>query len=194
MQSTQMGAEQWGVAFRISAELVLFDTSLDEKLNSLERSEWRALEKNTQIAEKVGESIPNFLEMYVAFSKKLSVEDINILRSDNENARISRICLVLGRCEAEYMAWAEQVSDISLCTESELEAIMNSNKADEFEIYRAERTQISVQELFEYIKICGEATTDELPQSRAQLKGALEDALFFVAPYLTFVVVASMGD
>ncbi len=160
-------------------EITFSDFEPGAEASRLFAEEWYALGNEGEFAYQVGLAAGEFSRLYSAFAREITPQEAQAILSCEKDERMVIICGVIGRCESEFIAFAERIALCRLEGDGEREAIEESGCWAEFEAYRAERSDITAKELFDRIS---EENVDI-----SAVESACRDFAFGIAPYATYV-------
>ncbi|MBE6548440.1 MAG: hypothetical protein E7667_06170 [Ruminococcaceae bacterium] len=179
-----LDSEQWGIAAEIIFEIIIFDVNPTESMGELQLSCFENMSHRADAANAIGQSIPDILSLYAQVAHKMTSQEMALILSKNKLEMISGICSALLRGEKRFIEWVQKIEQIEIDGAEDYLLIEAAGLADEYEKYAATRQEVTAEELFEFIRQCADR---ENKDAQAKLLSRVEDFLFSVAPYYTFI-------
>lgn len=180
-------ARSAGAMTRVLLEYTFNNTSPSAGASALETNYFYALGEFGEDFYRFGQTLPKLIELYADSAKKMTADEASLILSGDANTRIKTLCSILSRSKDTLSPFFCELEACSLKTQAELEAIEKSGKEGEYLSYAEKRESVKTADLIRGIAAVADSTDDGTEQSITELYGLLENYLFGIAPYATFV-------
>lgn len=180
-------ARSAGAMTRVLLEYTFNNTSPSAGASALETNYFYALGECGEDFYRFGQTLPKLIELYADSAKKMTADEASLILGGDANTRIKTLCSILSRSKDALSPFFCELEACSLKTQAELEAIEKSGKEGEYLSYAEKRESVKTADLIRGIAAVADSTDDGTEQSITELYGLLENYLFGIAPYATFV-------